>query len=151
MDVPCVTPMPFCALTEESYNTLRLKQNYDASLPGFDLIAEFARHFGRPAFEVAVDAPNGTITGVSVMRDACCGCARFAAEKLVGTSVEDSLEAVGLHHHHYPCQASMGIDPLYGDTLMHISGNIMKDALREALGSNYQPQYFRPGGSDAPQ
>jgi len=78
---------------------------------------------------VSVDKPNGHITGVEVIRDACCGCARFAAEKLIGAPIEDSLEQIGLHHHHYPCQASMGIDPMYGDTLMHVSGNIMKDAL----------------------
>jgi len=27
----------------------------------------------------------------------------------------------------------MGIDAQYGDTLLHISGNLMKDALKEAL------------------
>ena len=60
--------------------------------------------------------------------------------------IADSLENVGLHHHHYPCQASMGIDPLYGDTLMHISGNIMKDALREALGDDLEVPTVRPAG-----
>ena len=38
------------------------------------------------------------------------------------------------------------IDPLYGDTLMHISGNIMKDALREALGDDFEVPYVRPAG-----
>ncbi len=151
--VACVTPIPFCSLTETHVNATRLRQVYgDASADGgslaegYALIREFARHFGRPAFEVEVDQPGGTITAVTVTRDACCGCARFAAEKLPGTPVADSLEAVGLHHHHYPCQASMGIDPLYGDTLMHVSGNLMKDALREALGENFAVRYLRPGG-----
>ncbi len=40
----------------------------------------------------------------------------------------------------------MGIDPLYGDILMHISGNIMKDALREALGDDLEVPYVRPAG-----
>jgi hypothetical protein len=139
--VPCVTPMPFCSLTETTYNALRLREQYDDPL-----ISEFARYFGRPEFDVTVDKGSKRIVEVAVTRDACCGCAHFAAEKLAGTPIADSLEQVGLNHHHYPCQASMGIDPLYGDTLMHISGNIMKDALREALGDDFEVPYVRPAG-----
>ncbi len=139
--VACVTPMPFCSLTERHYNALRLKETYDDPL-----IQEFARYFGRPAFEVEVNKQSKEIVRVSVSRDACCGCAHFAAEKLSGARIDESIEQIGLHHHHYPCQASMGIDPLYGDTLMHISGNIMKDALKEALGDNLDVRYFRPHG-----
>ena len=139
--VPCVTPMPFCSLTETTYNALRLKEQVDDPL-----IRDFARYFGRPAFDVTVDKKTKQIVEVAVTRDACCGCAHFAAEKLAGTPIADSLEQVGLNHHHYPCQASMGIDPLYGDTLLHISGNIMKDALREALGDDFEVPYVRPAG-----
>ena len=138
-DVYCVTPMPFCTLTERHTNTLRLKEKYENTI-----ISQFARHFGRPAFEVAVNASTKRIEAVNVVRDACCGCGKFAAAKLAGARVADSLEQIGLNHHHYPCQASMGIDPLYGDTLMHISGNIMKDALREALGDDLEVHYLRP-------
>lgn len=141
IDVPCVTPMPFCSLTETHYNALRLKKSYNDPL-----ISEFAQHFGRPAFQVEVDKDSSTISRVSVSRDACCGCAHFAAGKLIGTPLEEAIQAVGLHHHHYPCQASMGIDPLYGDTLMHISGNLMKDALKEALGDDLKVPYVRPAG-----
>jgi hypothetical protein len=141
MGVECVTPMPFCSLTETQYNALRLKESYDDPV-----ISEFARQFGRPALEVEVDEKTKTISSAVVTRDACCGCAHFAAEKLIGTPVDQSLEQVGLHHHHYPCQASMGIDPLYGDTLMHVSGNIMKDALKEALGENLRAGTIRPAG-----
>lgn len=141
MGVACVTPMPFCSLTETRSGAYRHTEPYD-----HPLIAEFARHFGRPQFSVEVDRPGGTITGVRVQRDACCGCARFVAEKLPGTPTADALEAAGLHHHHYPCQASMGIDPLFSDTLMHVSGNLMKDALREALGDNLGTRYVRPDG-----
>lgn len=139
--VACVTPMPFCSLTETHSGALRYRREFDDPC-----IAAFARHFGRPAFEIEVDEPGGTITAVMVTRDACCGCARFVAEKLTGAPTGGALEAGGLAHHHYPCQASMGIDPLLGDTLMHVSGNLMKDALREALGDNLRIEYVRPGG-----
>ena len=140
-DIPCVTPMPFCSLTETHFNALRLKETYDDAS-----IREFARYFGRPAFDVKIDSLSKTIEQVDVVRDACCGCAHFAAGKLVGTKVTDAIQDAGLHHHHYPCQASMGIDPLFGDTLMHVSGNIMKDALKEALGSDLDMAYIRPTG-----
>src|SRR5574341_352418 len=139
--VACVTPMPFCSLTETHVNAIRLRAEYD-----HPLIREFARHFGRPAFEVETDEQAGTISAVRVTRDACCGCARYVAEKLAGVGIEDSIERAGLLHHHYPCQASMGIDPLYGDTLLHVSGNLMKDALKEALGDRLRVRYVRPDG-----
>lgn len=146
LDVACVTPMPFCSLTETHVHAVRLREAYGGDLPGYNLIRTFARHFGRPSFRIAVDRPNGHITSIEVLRDACCGCARFVAAKMADAPVEDALEAAGLHHHHYPCQASMGIDPLYGDTLMHISGNLMKEAVREALGDNLRVAYLRPTG-----
>ena len=139
--IPCVTPMPFCSLTENHYNALRLKESYDVGI-----IREFARYFGRPRFKVTVDKENKTLRKVDVIRDACCGCAHFTAAKLTGTKISEAIQDAGLHHHHYPCQASMGIDPLFGDTLMHVSGNIMKDALKEALGPDLDIPYIRPAG-----
>ncbi len=149
MNVPCVTPKPFCSLTETHYNALRHKMSYDDPL-----IREFARHFGRPEFRVQVNEQTREIIQMEVSRDACCGCARYVAEKLTGTSVDEAIDDGGLHHHHYPCQASMGIDAQYNDTLMHISGNLFKDALAEALGPYRQIRYFQPGGrveSDEPE
>jgi len=137
----CVTPMPFCSLTESHFNALRLKESYDD-----ELVRDFARHFGRPEFRVEVDKEQKVIKDVKVVRDACCGCARFTAGQLVGTPLADAVEQAGLHHHHYPCRASMGIDPLFGDTLLHVSGNLMKDALKEALGDDLEVPRFRPPG-----
>lgn len=139
--VACVTPMPFCSLTETHTNALRQRTPYD-----HPLIREFARFFGQPAFTVEVDREQSRIKRMTVTRDACCGCARFVAGKMAGIPLADALEQAGLLHHHYPCQASMGIDPLYGDTLMHVSGNIMKDAVKDALGADLPVSYIRPGG-----
>lgn len=141
MGVACVTPKPFCSLTETHFNALRLKQPYDDPL-----IRAFARHFGAPAFHAQVDPQTRQIVALEVRRDACCGCARYVAGRLAGTPVDGAVEAGGLHHHHYPCQATMGIDPQYGDTLLHVSGNIMKDTLKEALAEHLQVRYIRPAG-----
>lgn len=141
MDVACVTPIPFCSLTPTHTNASRMREPYDDPL-----ISEFAQHFGQPEFKATVDEKSQTIVKMEVVRDACCGCAHFVAEKLAGTTFDDASEESGLHHHHYPCQASMGINPQFGDTLMHVSGNIMIDAVRDAIRPYHKVRSFKPHG-----
>ncbi len=133
-------PKPFCSLTETTFNTLRRKREYHDPL-----IAEFARHFGRPTFEITCDPLTRSITHVTVVRDAGCGCARYVAEKLVGIHANDAEQEAGLLHHHYPCQATMGVDEDYADTLMHVSGHIMQEAVLQQVSRYRQVQYIVPG------
>ena len=128
MGVACVTPKPFCSLTETHYNVRRHRIEYDDPL-----IREFARCFGEPRFRIAVDPMTRTITAVEVVRDACCGCARYVAQGLAGVGADDAEQEAGMLHHHYPCLASMGLDPDFGDTLMHVSGNILRDQVAEQV------------------
>jgi hypothetical protein len=138
--VACVTPKPFCSLTETHYNLHRHKLEYDAPL-----ITEFARHFGQPAFRITVGPETQTITAVEVVRDAVCGCARFVARRLVGVSADDAEREAGLFHHHYPCLAGMGVDPDFGDTLMHVSGGILKEQVGEQVRPHKRERYIVPG------
>jgi len=141
MGVACATPKPLCSLTENSYNLSRRERiAYDNPL-----ISEFARHFGRPSFELAVDPYTRAIASVQVRRDTVCGCARFVAERLVGVSADDAEQEAGMLHHHYPCLASMGIDSDYGDTLMHVSGNLLRDEVAEQVKPHKRVQYIAPG------
>jgi hypothetical protein len=129
MGVVCVTPKPLCSLTETHYNIARRKRiEYDEPH-----IAEFARYFGFPDLRITVDPESRSITSAEVIRDAVCGCARYTAERLVGVSADDAEEKAGLLHHHYPCLATMGIDSDFGDTLMHISGNYLKNTVRNQV------------------
>ena len=141
MNVACVTPKPLCSLTEADYLVSR-GQRAAYSDP---LIAEFARNFGQPDLKITVDPDTLQITSTNVQRDAVCGCARFVAEKMVGLSVDDAEQEAGLAHHHYPCLASMGIDADFGDTLMHISGNILKDGVGIQVKPFKNVQYIEPG------
>ena len=148
MDVVCVTPKPLCSLTETGYSLSR-REKATYSQP---LIAEFARYFGRPQLDLTVDADTCTITSVVVRRDAVCGCARFTAERMVGISADDAEQEAGMLHHHYPCLAAMGIDSDYGDTLMHVSGNILRDVVAEQVRPFKHIQFIAPGiRSDDPQ
>jgi len=140
MGVPSVTPKPFCSLTETEYNVRRHRQAYDDPT-----IAAFARWFGRPKLDVAVDPGSRRITSATVVRDACCGCARYVAEKLAGVSADDAELQAGLAHHHYPCLAGMVKDADFNDTLMHVSGNILKDEVGEGVRAFKQVTYITPG------
>jgi hypothetical protein len=144
--VACVTPKPFCSLTETHYDvTRREKIAYQD-----ELIAEFARYFGRPSFNIHVDPDTRLITMVEVRRDATCGCASYTAERLVGTSADEAEQEGGMLHHHYPCLASMGIDSDFGDTLMHVSGNIMRDEIGEQVRPFKRVTYIAPGTRSEP-
>ncbi|NLS79148.1 MAG: hypothetical protein GXY76_18000 [Chloroflexi bacterium] len=138
--VAAVFPKPFCTLTEQSYNWGKGAIAYDAPL-----IAEFARHFGQPCFRMACVGQE--IAEVEVVRDAPCGCSAFVAENLAGIHADEAEQAAGLLHHHYPCLASMGIDPEFHDTIMHISGRITKEAVEAEVAPVKTPtRYLEPAG-----
>jgi hypothetical protein len=139
MGVAAVFPKPFCSLTETAYNRTPLVRAYED-----EYIARFAKHFGKP--EISAEVEDGQILEVKVIRDAACGCARHVSENLIGTPVEGALEEAGMLHHHYPCLASMDNDPDYRDTLMHVSGNLMKDQLKDELSAHLATIYLRPHG-----
>jgi hypothetical protein len=62
----------------------------------------------------------------------------------VGVSAEEAVQAAGLLHHHYPCLASMVKDPSFGDTLMHVSGNILKDDVAAQVKPFIELRYYVP-------
>lgn len=138
MGVSCAFPKPFCSLTEESYNRTPQVVRYDDPW-----IRRFAKAFGRPIFKAKV--VRGRMERLEVVRDAACGCARHVAQGLTGTPVDGSIEAAGMLHHHYPCLASMNKDPDYQDTLMHVSGHFLQDALKDIVRPYLTPTpYLRP-------
>lgn len=139
--VEAVFPKPLCSLTETHYNVGRHRVEYQN-----ELIAEFARFFGRPRFVLTVDPASKTIVEAHVERDAVCGCARHVAAGLVGVNVDEAEFQAGMLHHHHPCLAAMGIDADFGDTLIHVSGNIAKEEVKAQIKSYLTIQYFEPHG-----
>jgi hypothetical protein len=141
MEVACATPKPLCSLTETDFGvTRRQRISYlDA------YISEFAHFFGKPELELEVDPETRLIVAAKVQRDAVCGCARYVADRLIGISADEAEEKAGLLHHHFPCLASMGKDVDFGDTLMHVSGNILKDNVGEQVKPYKSTQFIAPG------
>ena len=140
--VDCVTPKPLCSLTETTYGVTRF-ETADYNNP---LIAEFARYFGQPELSLEIDPDSRTITSAEVIRDAVCGCARYAAEGLISLSADEAEEKAGLLHHHYPCLASMQKLPHFDhDTLMHVSGQVLKNNVGAQVKPYKQVRSFKPG------
>jgi hypothetical protein len=123
--VSAVFPKPLCSLTRKTYN---LGPKISAYFDG--PIAEFVHYFGRPMFRIQLDSKSNSISDVKVLRDSFCGCARYVAEQLIGVSAEEAEQKAAILHHHYPCLASMNMDPDYRDGLMNVSGNILRQEIR---------------------
>jgi hypothetical protein len=140
LGVAAVFPRPFCSLTETTYNQPPITVEYSDPF-----IREFARLFGRPRLRLQVNAER-RIEAAQVERDSPCGCARHVAAGLRGCPVSEAEQAAGMLHHHFPCLAGMTQDSDYRDTLMHVSGHL----LREAVGAELEPYrevvYLRPSG-----
>jgi thymidylate synthase len=141
IDIACATPKPLCTLTDKDYKiTRRQRESYDSPE-----IAEFARYFGQPDLQITVDPESRTIASARVRRDAACGCIRHVAERLVGVHVDEAEEKAGLLHHHFPCLASMvKLDDYNHDTLMHESGNMLKDNINAQIKPFKDPKYISP-------
>jgi hypothetical protein len=138
--VSVVFPKPLCSLTDSTTGVHRRLTEYDDPI-----IRRFASAFGRPTFCVTVD--QGKVAAAQVLRDSACGCARHVAENLPGTPVDEAVEKTGMLHHHFPCLATMTQDADYNDTLMHVSGHLMREAVHQELEPHLAPvAYLRPAG-----
>ncbi len=114
-DKTIIFPKPFCTLKPV----------------GDKYIDAFAEVFGEPELEIESDK---LIRKIKVKRGAPCGSTWFVAEKLENTPVDGAELESGMRYHNYPCLASMGNDNQIGDTLMHIAGYKIKEAVKKELG-----------------
>lgn len=138
--VTIVFPKPLCSLTETTVNGGPILESYDDPV-----IRAFARIFGRPRLKLIVDVDR-VIRGAEIQRDSACGCARHVTDGLIGCPVAEAEQRAGLLHHHYPCLASMNQDADYRDTLMHISGNILREAVKDEIRDHVDVPMLRPSG-----
>jgi hypothetical protein len=125
-----VFPEPFCSLDEA-----QIGAQCSPTSPAYEILADFTAYFGRPRLAVELSPDGNTIQGVMVDRGAPCGSSHYAAERLKGIAIAEALPQAGLFCHHYPCLASM--QPRMGEdgveTLMTLSGDILNEALSEAI------------------
>lgn len=120
MGVESVFPKPFCELEET----------------GAGVIDQFVKRYriGKPCLEITLK--DDMITNAKVLRSAPCGSTWYVAEQLRWHKIQDvpTLERIiSDAHHGYPCTASMDTDPELGDTILHKSGYIIRDVVKDAV------------------
>ena len=116
---------PFCALRPD---------------PAKPIIARFMKEakIGNPIIEFSVqNSREGkqVILAANVVRSAPCGSTWYVAKKMLGLEPDqpDLKERISEAHHAYPCTGSMERDTELGDTVLHIGGYIIRDAVEDAL------------------
>jgi hypothetical protein len=116
-------PMPFCALT-----------------PTGEVISRFCEQYqvGQPRLQFTVG--DGVVTGCCCVRGAPCGLTPWVAEQLTGMPTDRVVDRAQTLHHARPCLASMVLLRGTGDTIMHLSVDMFKrvvaNALRRAQGGS---------------
>ena len=131
LGVAAAFPKPFCSLTEDRYGIGDQETACENAW-----IAEFARHFGRPAFHILCDGED--VVGAEVERDSACGCARALAEQLDGTAVCDLVSRVEEFHRQYPCLATQRVEPGLRASLLEVSCALMQQAVAIGAGVDVQ-------------
>ncbi|MFA4835432.1 MAG: DUF166 family protein [Dehalococcoidia bacterium] len=146
LQIASAFPKTFCTLTENSYGYRYTAEPYES-----DVIAAFAKHFGRPRLKIKINPRTKIIEAVEVERGAPCGSTHHAAAGLVGISADEAIPKAGLICHHYPCQASMQkeqIDKALFDTLMHLSGYVINEEVEEQVKPFRTPPIYMSPSSD---
>jgi hypothetical protein len=110
-------PKPLCALE-----------------PHTPLLKQFGEEYsiGKPRFRFVVE--DGVVVEAEALRGSPCGLTHWAAEQLIGCPADERLvERAKVLHHTRPCFASMALDPVHGETVMHLSVDLIQYAAAEAL------------------
>ncbi len=136
VDDPAACPPGLANQIRKRLDGMGIAYSFPRPLCSFDggphpLLEAFAERFGRPVLSVRREGDR--VLSVEVLRDAPCGSARFVASVLPGVRVQEAADTGALRHHHHPCLASMEIDPDRNDTIMHLSGYIVRAAIKAGL------------------
>lgn len=119
MNVEYSFPKPFCSL----------KPN-DAT-PTINEFIELSK-MGMPLVELGID--NELFTDdCRVLRSAPCGSTYHVINNLKAKHVSDVEKEISKYHHAYPCTASMAIDNVLGDTILHKAGYMIQAAVNNAI------------------
>ncbi len=96
-----------------------------------EVVNSFAEFFGKPKFELRVNAKKKIIERVKVIRDTPCGSTSKVAAKLVGKSYKDikSFEEQVGQMHDNECLAYMGPER----PIMQQASRLLIDAIKEAI------------------
>jgi len=129
-------PKPFCALSKnlneynkEGFNITK-KRNY---------IIEFIEYYriGEPIVSFLLSNDGKSIKDVCVIQSAPCGSTFYITQQLKSKYIEDNElslnERISKAHHSFPCNASMDQDLILKDSILHVGGYLIRNAIRREL------------------
>jgi hypothetical protein len=132
-------PKPFCSLSKEinDYNKIgfHLTNNHEN-------IDEFIDYYkiGEPEVSFLLSKDGESIEDACVLQSAPCGSTYYICQQLKskyfknGKSGDLSLnERISKAHHAYPCNASMDQDSILKDSILHVGGYLIRNAIRREL------------------
>ncbi len=136
LGIQAAFPKPFCAMSKElnEYNKVgfNLTKNHDN-------VIEFIDYYkiGEPIVSFILSDDGKSILDTCVLQSAPCGSTFYILQQLKAKYIEDdetSLnERISKAHHSYPCNASMDKDLILKDSILHIGGILVRDAVRNEL------------------
>jgi hypothetical protein len=137
--IQAALPKPFCALSKElnEYNKIGFNLTKER-----DNINKFIDYFkiGKPIVSFLLSKDGESIEDVCVVQSAPCGSTYYIVQQLKakyfknGKSGELSLnERISKAHHAYPCNASMDQDSILKDSILHVGGYLVRNAIRKEL------------------
>ncbi|MFX1466847.1 MAG: DUF166 domain-containing protein [Promethearchaeota archaeon] len=119
MNIEFSFPKPFCSLKP------------DKATPIINEFIELAK-MGMPIVEINID--NELFTeDCRVLRSAPCGSTYHVIDNLKAKHISDVEKEISKYHHAYPCTASMAIDNVLGDTILHKAGYMIQAAVKNAM------------------
>ncbi|TXT65000.1 MAG: Thymidylate synthase [Promethearchaeota archaeon] len=132
-------PKPFCALNtpEDEYNKVGFNLTSQ-----YNYVTEFIDNFkiGKPIVAFKRSKDNKAIDDCCVIRSAPCGSTYYIVQQLKGKYIENGKantlslnERISKAHHAYPCNASMDQDSILRDSILHVGGYLVRNAVRKAL------------------
>ena len=137
LGIQAAFPKPFCAMSKElnEYNKVgfNLTKNHDN-------VYEFIDYYkiGEPIVSFILSDDGKAILDTCVLQSAPCGSTFYILQQLKAKYIDDdelSLnERISKAHHSYPCNASMDKDLILKDSILHIGGILVRDAVRNELG-----------------
>lgn len=132
-------PKPFCALSREfdEHNKIGFHLTKE-----HNFIHEFIDYYkiGVPIVSFLLSKDGESIEDCCVLQSAPCGSSYYVCQQLKskyfknGKSGNLSLnERISKAHHAYPCNASMDQDSILKDSILHVGGYLIRNAVRRAL------------------
>lgn len=130
-------PKPFCALSRELNENNKIGYHLTKER---DHIYKFIEHFkiGTPIVSFLLSKDGKSIEDTCVLQSAPCGSTYYILQQLKAKYIENggelSLnERISKAHHAYPCNASMNADSVLKDSILHVAGYIVRNAIRREL------------------